>query len=179
MPTFVALLRGINVNGKSSIKMDALRECMGRLGFTGVRTYVQSGNVVFHSASASTTGVRKTIERALLSDFGFAVPVLLRTPKQLAEIIAGNPFLKQPAIESSKLYTTFLLDDPPPNATALLQPLAATSEQLHLIGREIYLHCPAGYGNTKLSNVAIERKLSVVATTRNWRTVSALLGMVQ
>jgi uncharacterized protein (DUF1697 family) len=179
MPNFVALLRGINVNGKNIIRMDDLRECLGQLGFTNVRTYVQSGNVVFNSASASTTGVRKTIEHALLSDFGFAVPVLLRTPKQLAEIIAGNPFLKQPAIDISKLHTTFLLHNPPSNAEALLQPLAGTSEQLHLMGREIYLHCPAGYGNTKLSNVAIEKKLSVVATTRNWRTVCAMMDMAQ
>ena len=179
MPNFVALLRGINVNGKNIIRMDDLRECMGQLGFTNVRTYVQSGNVVFHSASASTTGVSKAIERAWLSDFGFAVPVLLRTPKRLAGVVAGNPFLKLPSIESSSLYTTFLLNNPPSNAAARLQQLADTSEQLHLMGREIYLHCPAGYGNTKLSNVAIEKQLSVVATTRNWRTVCALMDMAQ
>ncbi len=179
MPIFIALLRGINVSGKNVIKMDTLRECFGQLGFTGVRTYIQSGNVVFDKAHASVTGLRKTIEQAILSEFGFAVPIVLRTSKRVTEIVKGNPFLKQPTIDTSKLHITFLSDHPPQNALALLQPLAGTSEQLSIIGREIYLYCPAGYGNTKLSNAAIEKKLSIVATTRNWKTVNTLLDMAQ
>ena len=123
MPIFIALLRGINVSGKNVIKMDTLRECFGQLGFTGVRTYIQSGNVVFDNAHASVTDVRKTIEQAILSEFGFAVPILLRTSKQVAEIVKGNPFLKQPTIDTSKLHITFLSDHPPRNALALLRPL--------------------------------------------------------
>ena len=179
MPIFIALLRGINVSGKNVIKMDTLRECFGQLGFTGIRTYIQSGNVVFDNAHASVTDVRKTIEQAILSEFGFAVPILLRTSKQVAEIVKGNPFLKQPTIDTSKLHITFLSDHPPRNALALLRPLVGTSEQLYIIGKEIYLYCPAGYGNTKLSNAAIEKKLSIVATTRNWKTVNTLLDMAQ
>jgi uncharacterized protein (DUF1697 family) len=93
--------------------------------------------------------------------------------------IKGNPFLKSPDIDQSKLHVTFLSDDPPKTAVEPLRPLAAASEQLQIIGREIYLYCPAGYGNTKLSNTAIEKKLSVGATTRNWNTVKTLLEMAQ
>ncbi len=177
MPIFIALLRGINVSGKNVIKMDTLRECFGQLGFTGVRTYVQSGNVVFGNANASGSRLRKTIEQAILSEIGFAVPVLLRTSKQFAEIAGGNPFLQQSEIDASKLHVTFLSDNPPQNALALLRPLANTSEKLCIIGREIYLYCPDGYGNTRLSNTAIEKKLSVCATTRNWNTVNTLHSM--
>ena len=177
MPMFIALLRGINVGGKKAIKMDPLRACFDQLGFTKVKTHLQSGNVVFECANASSTPLRQKIEQAVLGEFGFAVPILLRTSKRFAEIVAGNPFLEQPEIDDSKLHVTFLSDNPPQNAPALLRPLANTSEQLCIIGKEIYLYCPDGYGNTRLSNTAIEKKLSVCATTRNWNTVNTLYSM--
>ena len=177
MTTFIALLRGINVTGRKIVRMEQLRASFEALGFRKVQTYVQSGNVVFEAARAS--GLAKKIEEKIADDFGFPVPVLLRTTGELATVIKRNPFLKDEDVDQSKLHVTFLSDDPPKTATALLQPLAADSERFQVIGREIYLYCPEGYGRTRLSNAAIEKKLSVGATTRNWKTTNALLAMAQ
>jgi uncharacterized protein (DUF1697 family) len=179
MPTYIALLRGINVSGHKLIKMAALRRSLTALGLTKVQTYLQSGNVVFKTASDSADALSGKIEQKILHDFGFTVPVLLRTAQELAKVIVRNPFLKDPAVDQSKLHVTFLSDIPPRKALAELSPLLATSEQLQMGGREIYLHCPNGYGNTKVSNVAIEKKLALRATTRNWNTTKALLTLAE
>ena len=179
MATYIAMLRGINVSGHKTIKMEQLRASLAELGFSNIETYVQSGNVVFEAANASAASLSTTIERKILRDFGFSVPVFLTTSKKVAVIIKQNPFLKSPNIDHSKLHVTFLSEDPPETALEQLQPLAVKPEQFRIMGREIYLYCPNGYGNTRLSNTAIEKKLSVVATTRNWNTVNTLLAMAQ
>lgn len=179
MPTHVAMLRGINVSGHKVIKMDQLRASFAALGFSNIKTYVQSGNVVFEAAKDSAASLSKQIEEKILRDFGFSVPVFLKTAKELEEIIKRNPFLTDPAIDHSKLHVTFLSDTPPKTALEQLQPLAIKPEQFHIMGREIYLYCPNGYGRTKLSNSAIEKKLSVGATTRNWTTTNTLLAMTR
>lgn len=179
MPTYIAMLRGINVSGHKIVKMERLRTSFGDLGFKNVKTYVQSGNVIFEAATASTASLSAKIEQKILGDFGFSVPVLLKTAQALSEIVKRNPFLKHPEIDRSKLHITFLSDAPPGTALEELQPLAVPPELLHIIGGEIYLYCPNGYGRTKLSNTAIEKKLAVRATTRNWATTNALLTMAQ
>ena len=177
MATYIAMLRGINVGSGKIVKMERLRASFEALGFDGVRTYVQSGNVVFESEQKSPTGLSSKIEEKIQRDFGFTVPVLLKTSKQIAQIVSDNPLVKEKGIDHSKLHVTFLSDAPPKTAVKVLEPLATDRERFRILNREIYLYCPDGYGNTKLSNNAIEKKLSVVATTRNWRTVNTLLEM--
>jgi uncharacterized protein (DUF1697 family) len=173
--THIALLRGVNV-GQTVVSMDRLRASFAGLGFGNVRTYIQSGNVIFETANSSGD-LSARIEQRLLRDFGVSVPVLLKTPEQLAEVVRRNPFLRDGAVDRSKLHVTFLSAPAPPPAREVLQSLAAGPEQVRILGREIYLYCPNGYGRTKLSNAAIEKKLWVVATTRNWNTVNTLLAM--
>ena len=177
MPTHVAMLRGINVGQGKIVKMERLRSSFEALGFDSVRTYLQSGNVVFESEQESAAGLSKKIEEKIQRDFGFTVPVLVKSSKEIAQIVSDNPLVKEKGIDRSKLHVTFLSDAPPKTAVEALEPLARDREQFRVLNREIYLYCPDGYGNTKLSNNAIEKKLSVVATTRNWRTVNALLEM--
>jgi len=179
MPTYIAMLRGINVSGHKMIKMETLRASFGTLKLSNVQTYVQSGNVVFGCGDGSITSLSEKIKQRILRDFGFSVPIFLRTANELQEIIEDNPFLKETAIDHSKLHITFLSDAAPKSALEALQPLAAQSERFRVLGRQVYLYCPDGYGRTKLSNTAIERKLSVGATTRNWRTVNTLLAMAK
>jgi uncharacterized protein (DUF1697 family) len=179
MPTYIAMLRGINVGGHKAIKMEALRASFVALRLSNVKTYVQSGNVVFGAEIGSVPALSEKIEGRILQDFDFSVPVFLRTAKELQEIIRRNPFLTDTAIDHSKLHITFLADVAPKMALEELQPLAAKPEQFRVIGRQIYLYCPNGYGRTRLSNTAIERKLSVGATTRNWKTVNTLLVLTQ
>src|SRR4051812_14026598 len=177
MATCVALLRGVNVGGKT-LKMEALRTGLEELGFADIRTYVQSGNVVFVSPETSAARLSKKIEDRILDEFGLAVSVLVKTAKEMKQIVKENPFLKDKAIDESKLHVTFLSDIPKGPTVEKLKALQPMGNAFQTVGSQIYLYCPNGYGRTKLSNNAIEKKLSVVATTRNWRTVNTLLGMM-
>ena len=177
MPTYVAMLRGINVGLGKIVKMERLRASLEALGFDNVRTYVQSGNVIFESARKLPVELSKKIEGKIQRDFGFTVPVLVKTSKEIEQIVSDNLLLKEKGIDQSKLHVTFLSDAPPKTAVKVLEPLATARERFRILNREIYLYCPDGYGRTKLSNNAIEKKLSAVGTTRNWRTVNTLLEM--
>jgi uncharacterized protein (DUF1697 family) len=176
--TYIAMLRGINVSGQKIIKMERLRAMFEDMGFGSVKTYVQSGNVVFETNEAAA-GLPAKIQKRILKDFGFDVPVLTKSAKEMADIVKRNPFVKDKAIDQTKLHVTFLSDDPPKNALELIQPLAAGEEQIRIAGRAVYLYCPHSYGNTKLNNNAIEKKLSRGATTRNWNTTKTLLEMAE
>ena len=177
MMTYIAMLRGINVGRGKMVKMERLRTLFAGLGFGEVKTYVQSGNVVFQAERKSSAELTRTIEAKIQRDFGFIVPVLIKTSKELAQIVRANPLLRVKGIDVSKLHVTFLSDAPPKTATKVLEDLATIRERFRILNREIYLYCPDGYGNSKLTNNTIEKKFSLVATTRNWRTVSALLEM--
>jgi uncharacterized protein (DUF1697 family) len=171
------MMRGINVGGQKIIRMENLRASFEALGFRRVRSYVQSGNVVFEDSKTSTQTLSKNIKGKILSDFGFSVPLILRTSGDMKKIVNNNPFLKENGIDHSKLHVTFLSEPPAVTALKKLDALAPLPDRFHVEGREVYLRCPNGYGRTKLSNTAFERLLSVEATTRNWKTVNTLVGM--
>jgi uncharacterized protein (DUF1697 family) len=179
MPVYIAMLRGINVSGQKLIKMEQLRASFEALGFGDVKTYVQSGNVVFKVGKISEAGLVKKIAQKILDDFGREISVLVRTPEELGEVLKRNPLLKQPGTDEARMYVTFLSAPAPKGAEENLKPLAARSDCFAVLAREIYFFCPEGYGNTKFSNNAVEKKLSLRATTRNWRTVNALLEMAK
>jgi uncharacterized protein (DUF1697 family) len=179
MPNWVALLRGINVSGQKPVPMERLRGSFAAMGFHNVRTYVQSGNVVFETAADIRDALTRKIEERIRRDFGFSVVVILRTAKELEKIVKTNPFLSEEAIDQATFHVTFLAA--PPNKTALknLETLPTSLDRFCLIGREIYLYCPDGYGKTKLSNSAFEKRLSVGATTRKWKTTTVLCEMAR
>jgi uncharacterized protein (DUF1697 family) len=176
MTTYIAMLRGINVSGQKIIKMERLRAMFGDMRFGNVKTYVQSGNVVFETDEAAASLSAK-IQKRILKDFGFDVQVVTKSAKEMTDIVKRNPFVKDKAIEQTRVFVTFLSTDPPKNALELLQPLVAGEEQIRIVGRAVYFYCPKSYGDTKLSNNAIEKKLSCGATTRNWNTTKTLLEM--
>jgi uncharacterized protein (DUF1697 family) len=175
MPRFIVLLRGANVGG-NILKMDRLRELCDELGFKNTKTYVQSGNMVFESHQPAST-LCPLIEKRLAGETRLPVSVILRTPAELKAIISVNPFLKEKEIDRSKLHVTFLAKPPGKNASQQLAAIDAGEDRARLIGNEVYLHCPNGYGNTKLSNNALRKVLGVNATTRNWNTVNSLYEM--
>jgi uncharacterized protein (DUF1697 family) len=172
---YVAMLRGVNVGG-NSLKMDWLREACEGIGLQNVRTYVQSGNIVFASR-LSGEKLAKSLKMTIDAQTRLPVTVVVRSASEMAKIIAGNPFPKQKGIDLTKLHVTFLAKPPSKPALEKLDALAGTRDEYRLAGREIYLHCPINYGETKLSNTAIEKVLSVGATTRNWKTVTVLHEM--
>ncbi len=177
MSIYVAMLRGINVGGQKIVKMENLRALFEALGFRRVRTYVQSGNVIFEASRTSPDSLSKNIKKKILSDYGFSVPLILRTLGEMKKIVNDNPFLKERGIDDSKLHVTFLSELPAETTLRKLDALNSLPDQFRIRSREVYLYCPNGYGRTKLSNSAFEKLLSVEATTRNWKTVNALVGI--
>ena len=177
-PAYIGMLRGVNVGAHRRIKMEDLRMMGSRLGFQNVQTYVQSGNIVFQTATSERpTPLSKRITGAILHDFGFQVPVIIRTSEEMGRVITGNPFLKEKDIELSKLHVTFLSERPRAGSLKKLETISMGPDRFYPGSNEIYLYCPGGYGVTKLSNAAIEKTLSVEATTRNWKTTNTLFEM--
>jgi uncharacterized protein (DUF1697 family) len=177
MPIYIAMLRGINVGGHKKIKMDQLRASFEALGFDSVKTYIQSGNVVFKTAKASTSGLSKRIEERILKDFGFSASVISRTSDEMESTIANNPFLNQPGIDPEKLHITFLSDAPAPAAMKKLADLTAAPDLCRFLGKEIHFYLPNGVSQSVLMKSPVDRILAVVTTTRNWKTVNSIHQM--
>ncbi len=170
------MLRGINVSGQNKIKMQDLQSSFLSLGHSDVTTYIQSGNVVFASPTTSAAALARGIEDGIRRDFGLVIAVLLRNKDELAQVIDANPFIEQGA-DTAKLHVTFLKDVPDPALLHQVDVHYGAPDEFRAVGREIYLHCPQGYGNTKLHNAYWERRLRTPATTRNWNTVNKLLQL--
>jgi uncharacterized protein (DUF1697 family) len=173
MPTHVALLRGVNL-GKRQVSMAELRMLLEGLGYADVNTYVQSGNVVLSTKQAESRVVAE-LEKHLAKELGFVVPVIVRSRAQLAHIVKQNPF-PEAAADPTKLHVTFLGESPDP-ALRLLDAADFKPEKFATGRREVYLSLPNGLGRSKLA-VAVEKALRGSGTTRNWRTVTTLLDMV-
>jgi uncharacterized protein (DUF1697 family) len=167
MTRYVALLRGVNVAGHRPVRMADLRALVESLGHADVATYLQSGNVVLRSTLRDPDEIAAGIGSALGGD----VTVLVRTAVELASVVAGNPFADA---DTGHLHVTFLADGPVPARVAEVDGARFAPDAFRLLGREVYVHAPDGYGRSKLGNAYFERVLGVAATTRNWRTVTAL-----
>lgn len=178
MKTYLAILRGINLGGHKKITMTDLKSLFEDLNCTQVRTYIQSGNVVFNQVVVNQEEQIRQIEKKIFDRYGFQVPVLIRTQTELDEIVQQNPFLKEKDIEIDKLHVTFLAVTPSDTNQAKINGLQFGSDRFIISGKDVYVYCPGGYGNTKLSNIFFENKLKVTATTRNWRSVNELLKIM-
>jgi uncharacterized protein (DUF1697 family) len=175
LTVYVAMLRGVNVGG-NSLKMDWLRGVCTDLGMQNVRTYVQSGNIVFSSRLAAAK-LAATLKATIDAQTRLPVSVVVRNASEMAEIVAGNPFVKQKGVDLTKLHVTFLAKALSKSPLEKLDALAGARDEYRLAKQEVYLHCPVSYGKTRLSNTAIEKALAVGATTRNWTTVTTLCAM--
>ena len=173
-PTHIALLRGINVGGHNRVPMAELRSLFEGLGHEHVATYVQSGNVVFDSA-AGQSAIVSAIEQAIAAQFGFAVPVVVRSRSELAAVATRHP-LAGDEPDEAKLHV-FFLADAPPAAIPGLDPSRYAPDEFVLDGRELYVHYPNGQGRSKLTVARVERAFETTATARNWRTIARLLEL--
>ena len=145
------------------------------MGFHNVSTYIQSGNVVFQTDQTDTEAMGQLISNEILKRFELQVPVLIRECCELKLILSLNPFLSADGEDISKLHITFLSDLPDESSLKTITGLSYPPDEFSLIGKTVYLRCPNGYGNTKLSNSFFENKLKVRATTRNLRTLNELV----
>lgn len=173
--THIALLRGINVGGKGKLPMKELVAIFATVGATGVRTYIQSGNVVFESAAPDA--VVEAVTKRIAAKYGYPGRIVLRSGDELREARGANPFMKSDALAEA-LHVYFLADLPAAAAVKSLDPQRSPGDSFVVVGREIYLHLPQGMARTKLTNAYFDTKLKTVSTTRNWNTVGKLVAML-
>jgi len=173
---WIALFRGINVGGNNLLPMAQLKVLLGKLGAGAVKTYIQSGNVVFRHAEGDASSLALRITSAVAKACGFAPRVLLLTREQLEQAVAANPF-RQAEADPARMHVLFLAATPERPDLAALEKVKAASEAFVLSGSCFYLHTPEGLAKSKLAERA-ERLLGVAATARNWRTVGKLLELV-
>lgn len=175
--SFIAILRGINVSGKNMVRMSELQRVLEQAGFRQVRTYIQSGNVLLESDETGQAVLEARIKAAIAEAFGFNIPVLVRDRAEWEAVARNNPFVNTRNEAIDKLHVTFLAAEPAAEKVEQLAGLDFAPEEFMLSGRTVYLFCPNGYGNAKLTNNFLENKLKVGTTTRNWKTVLALLEL--
>jgi uncharacterized protein (DUF1697 family) len=177
---YISILRGINVSGQKKIKMADLKSLYEKEGFDNVTTYIQSGNVLFDTKKRKIEEIKIRIESAIKGAYGFDVPVDVRTTEEYLNIINACPYEEAKIEENgTKVLVSFLSDKPSKDKKSQLEERARYPERLKIEGSVVYLYCPNGYGKSKLTNTFIESKLGLVATTRNWKTVSKLVEMGQ
>jgi len=193
MTRVVALLRAVNVGGRS-VAMAELRRALEAAGYPGVQTYLQSGNVVFEPADDDPRGEEDALEHLIEREFGLATRALVLTSDEIGRVAAANPFTtgKQAGTSTADektLHVTYLFERVAADAFAALELPAVEGEQALLAdggavgpamaGRAVYLRLPHGYGRSKLTNAWFERVLATPATTRNWRTTTALAALTR
>ena len=177
MKTYIALLRGINVGGRNKLPMGELTTVLEGLGLQDVRTYIQSGNVVFHGDVVDRRALSDRISAAIEERYGFAPQVLLLGLDEYRQAIASNPFPEGEA-EPKTLHLYFLAVAPTEPDMETLESIRRDSERFSLEGALFYLHAPDGIGRSKLAAGA-ERALGVPATARNWRSVCKILDLTE
>jgi uncharacterized protein (DUF1697 family) len=179
LQTYIAILRGINVSGQKKINMNDLAKLLAELNFEDIRTYIQSGNIIFKYSKTDHKILASNIAKKIFEKYKFETPVLIRTCNELEDIIKINPFLKEKNIDIEKLHVTFLSDLPEKTNIEKIPTANLLPDRFKISGKEVYVFCPSGYGRTKLNNNFFENKLKVTATTRNWNTVNELLKMAK
>ena len=177
MDRFVALLRGINVSGRNRVPMAELRPLCEELGWSAVRTYIQSGNVVFE-AKGEGAALEAALEKAIQTRFGLSIPVIVRAAKQWPAYIGANPFPQAAEGEPNRLMLCLSKTKPAGDCAEALQARAKDGEQVRLVGDAVYIHFPGGSGSSKLSPSLIDRLVGSPVTARNWRTVLTLQEML-
>ena len=174
-PVQLALLRGINVGGRNTLPMRDLAGMFEEAGCGNVRTFIQSGNVIFTSTAGVSKRLAGVVSSRIEERFGYQVRVILRTAQQLRDVISNNPFAHAEDI----LHVMFLADRPGPANIAALDPHRSSPDRFIVSGQEIYLHLPNGMARSKLTNAWFDSALRTVSTVRNWRTVTKLLALME
>lgn len=174
---YVAFLRGVNLGPKRRLSMPELREAVGSAGYRGVRTYLQSGNLVL-AVDDRPDAVAERLRDVIEETFGLQTAVVVRTENELRSMIDANPFPEAAAADPTKVHVTFLEPMPPPAAWDTVEMESFQLDEFEVGEGVVYLHLPQGMARTKLPG-ALERAVpNSVSTTRNWRTVTKLAEML-
>ena len=173
MPTWIGFLRAVNV-GKRQVKMQALRELLEAEGYVDVETHIQSGNLKVRSGTRSAAKVENDLRRAISAEFGFDVPVVVRTPAQLRKLADEAEALESPIAKDAGRYVTFMTGDLDPAGVEALHAWDAATEGARVVGNDVVLFLAAGVQGAKLTNARIEKLTGAVGTARNIAVVRAL-----
>jgi len=176
--TYVALLRGINVGGKNKLPMQDLVEMFVEAGCDNVRSFIQSGNVIFSAAPGAPERLPSLISTRISERFGYKIPLILRTAEQVGDVISNNPFLNA-GVAEEQLHVLFLAHLPASRRIQDLDPDRSPPDAFKVRGQEIYLRLPDGAARTKLTNQYFDSKLRTTSTGRNWRTVTKLFELME
>jgi uncharacterized protein (DUF1697 family) len=177
MATWVLLLRAVNLGSTNKVSMPVLRERMAEAGFTDVRTYVQSGNIVAASKHRSEATVARDLHDLIPECFGVDTPVIVRTPAQIAAVRAKNPFPDEVAA-AEKLVAVVFFAKPLPPGEAIVDFAASVGEKVLVDGRELYIAYSRSVHESKLTAAAMRKHLGLMdGTGRNWRTVTAVADL--
>ena len=174
----ICMLRGVNVGGHNKIKMDALRDLCESLGYSGARTFIQSGNVLFHTEAKEADRIASRLSEAIGERFGFRPDVIVRTAAELRSSAARNPFAGRAEIDGARLLVTFLATEPSPAARDKVLSMKTGGEELQFAGRELYVYFPIGMGQSKLSMPALTKALGS-QTGRNLNSVLKMIEMAE
>lgn len=172
MTRYVALLRGINVGGNKKVPMAELRMVAEDLDWADVKTYINSGNLLFSSSKKVST-LTAELERGIADQFGFEVPVIIRSEPQLRSVLIQNPY---PEGSPAQVNVAFCLSEPETGASDRLVEIATADERFKIIGSEVYVDYAGGLGRSKLA-AKFDALIGVRSTTRNIRTVAKLVDL--
>ena len=166
--------------GHNLIKMTDLSELFVNIGFHEAKTYIQSGNVIFRNhGNISPSELSSNIEKAIQERFGLTISVMTRTSAELNELFTSNPFLEEPDFDASKNAVIFLHDKPADNQIIKVAEIDFPPDKFKISGSEIFIYCPDGFGKTKLYTGFFEKKMGVIGTARNWKTITTILNLIE
>lgn len=178
MPRYVALLQGINIGKHKRVAMADLTALVEGLGHADVKTHLNSGNVVFTAGGGTNAELATAIEDAIAAELGLDVPVVVRSGEELARIVANNPF-PEAAADPKTLHVTFLGAEPDPERVAALAEVDRGEDDYRVAGADVYLFYPNRTTGATFMPTGLGKALGVVATSRNWRTVTRLAEMAR
>jgi uncharacterized protein (DUF1697 family) len=179
MSTHIALLRGINVGGHKQVAMSDLRTLLQVLGFAGVRTLLQSGNLIFRSDRSTGAALERVLEVETAKRLQVSVDYLVRSAREWKTIVAANPFPDEAKRDPSHLLVMLLKKAPQKDNLNALRAAVKGPESIRSEGKELYIVYPAGIGRSKLTHALIEQKLGLRGTGRNWNTVLKLAALCE
>lgn len=168
---YIDLLRGINVGGRNKLPMRNLATIYESAGAENVRTYIQSGNVIYDATTKTLKQLKTAVIDAIEARFGFRPPIITLDPRVLRNVLVAQPFADA---DTSHLYVAFLDALPKRENAAALSNERSPEDQFEIIGREVYLHLPNGAARTQLTTNHLDKVLETTSTIRNWKTVTTL-----
>jgi uncharacterized protein (DUF1697 family) len=168
------------MTGHNSIKMTDLVLLYTNLGFRDAKTFIQSGNVIFSSKADKTeSSISASIEKDILEKYNYTIPVMIRTSRELSDLLSANPFLGEIKFDPAKMAVIFLHEEPSADQLKKVKDINYPPDKFKIIDREIFIYCPNGFGRTKLYTNFFEKKMGVKGTARNWKTITTILAIAE